>query len=572
MERTEEPTIPQEIKDTLNNISYKRGKFLGKGGFAKCYELISTKTNDIYAGKILPKTLLQKQQQRDKLKLEISLHRKLECHKNIVKFCTVFEDDHFVYIVLELCKSKSMMELHKRRKALTEPEARFFVYQILEGLVHLHDRRIVHRDLKLGNLFLNENMIVKIGDFGLATEVKDGERKQTICGTPNYIAPEVLNKKGHGFEVDVWAVGCILYTLLVGKPPFETQTLKETYNRIKTNNYTIPDTINPPAAKLITKLLSANPQSRPIAKSILSDDFFKSGLMPRNLPPSCLTMTPRFDRRSTIHPHNPNNRPALSELRRQAPTQTQPQTVRSHNPFTSDYHEHVKYVQTLVDLLEDLQRNYLCVNSPEGQIPTEVSVDIQAPNLAPFYWVSKWVDYSDKYGLSYQLCDGSAGVLFNDNSRIVLYTDNETVQYIEANGVENFYTLDVYPGALSKKITLLKYFRTYMNENLVQTGQQTKLPEADVYSRLPFLRKWFRAQYAIVLALSNGAVQMNFFQCHSKLIFCPVMQAVTFIDAQKNFHTLNLKDLTNKKYPRKLYRLFQYASKAMGQLQNAING
>lgn len=91
----------------------------------------------------------------------------------------------------------------------------------------MHEQRVIHRDLKLGNLFLNEKMHVKLGDFGLATQVEfDGERKKTLCGTPNYIAPEMLDKKGHSFEVDIWAIGCILFTLLVGKPPFETETLK----------------------------------------------------------------------------------------------------------------------------------------------------------------------------------------------------------------------------------------------------------------------------------------------------------------------------------------------------------
>ncbi|KAA0197263.1 hypothetical protein HAZT_HAZT003145 [Hyalella azteca] len=94
------------------------------------------------------------------------------------------------------------MELHKRRKALTEPETRYFMRHLLHGVKHLHDKRVIHRDLKLGNLFLNDDMQVKIGDFGLATRVDfDGERKKTLCGTPNYIAPEILNKKGHSFEV-----------------------------------------------------------------------------------------------------------------------------------------------------------------------------------------------------------------------------------------------------------------------------------------------------------------------------------------------------------------------------------
>lgn len=103
----------------------------------------------------------------------------------------------------------------------------YFFEQIVEACLYLHEKKIIHRDLKLGNLFLNEEMQVKIGDFGLATVLEfDGERKKTLCGTPNYIAPEMLDKKGHSFEVDIWAIGCILFTLLVGKPPFETETLK----------------------------------------------------------------------------------------------------------------------------------------------------------------------------------------------------------------------------------------------------------------------------------------------------------------------------------------------------------
>ena len=91
--------------------------------------------------------------------------------------------------------------------------------------------------LKLGNLFLNDKMEVKIGDFGLATKLEfDGDRKRTICGTPNYIAPEILEgKNGHSYEVDTWSLGVIIYTLLFGKPPFETQDVKTTYQKIKKN-------------------------------------------------------------------------------------------------------------------------------------------------------------------------------------------------------------------------------------------------------------------------------------------------------------------------------------------------
>merc|ERR1739838_1290112 len=137
-----------------------------------------------------------------------------------------------------------------------------------------HRNQIIHRDLKLGNIFLNDDMEIKLGDFGLATKENfDGERKRTLCGTPNYIAPEVLTKKGHSYEVDVWSIGCILYTLLVGKPPFETQTLKETYKRIRAHEYHVPSRVGLQAKNLSRLSLQPLPEKRSSVDKILLDDF-----------------------------------------------------------------------------------------------------------------------------------------------------------------------------------------------------------------------------------------------------------------------------------------------------------
>ena len=149
------------------------------------------------------------------------------------------------------------MELHKRRGALTEPEVRYYMKQISSGVGYLHNQDIIHRDLKLGNnfkigklleirflgnVFLDDDMQVKLGDLGLAVKLMSrGDKRNTLCGTPNYIAPEILVKKGHSFEVDIWSMGCIMYTMLVGKPPFETNSLKETYSKIKKCEYIIPE-------------------------------------------------------------------------------------------------------------------------------------------------------------------------------------------------------------------------------------------------------------------------------------------------------------------------------------------
>ena len=141
------------------------------------------------------------------------------CYKNIVHFEHVFEDNDNVYILLELCHNYTLNELIKRRKRLTELEVQCYVIQIVQALQYLHSNKIIHRDLKLGNLFLNDKMELKLGDFGLATKLEfRSQKKFTVCGTPNYIAPEVLDGKcGHSFQVDIWSLGVVIYTLIFGK-------------------------------------------------------------------------------------------------------------------------------------------------------------------------------------------------------------------------------------------------------------------------------------------------------------------------------------------------------------------
>lgn len=185
------------------------------------------------------------------------------CYKNIVHFEHVFEDNDNVYILLELCHNYTLNELIKRRKRLTELEVQCYVIQIVQALQYLHSNKIIHRDLKLGNLFLNDKMELKLGDFGLATKLEfRSQKKFTVCGTPNYIAPEVLDGKcGHSFQVDIWSLGVVIYTLIFGKPPYETSEVKTTYNKILNNSYAFPENvpISEPAKDLIVKILQLNP-------------------------------------------------------------------------------------------------------------------------------------------------------------------------------------------------------------------------------------------------------------------------------------------------------------------------
>ncbi|XP_018392373.1 PREDICTED: serine/threonine-protein kinase polo [Cyphomyrmex costatus] len=538
MSNEEESTIPNVIYDANTGKSYMKGRFFGKGGFAKCYEITESKSHHVFAGKIVPKSLMAKSNQREKMTQEIAIHQSLS-HRHIVGFHGFFDDSNNIYIILELCRKRSMMELHKRRKALSECETRYFMKQILEGVFYLHQHRIIHRDLKLGNLFLNDDLQVKIGDFGLATRLEhDGERKKTVCGTPNYIAPEVLTKIGHSYEADIWSIGCIMYTLLVGKPPFETSSLKETYSRIKQVQYKTPQHIGKPAMNMVANMLQLNPSKRPSVVKLMKDTFFTSGYLPTSLPLSCLTMAPRLD---MLESHC--NRKPLGEMNLNGYTEQDILSCRvpsSPSRKTKPNSEIAEPQRVNLDIRKMLQTLKEQIGSVLRTKPARESVssadELTDPAAQPVIWISKWVDYSDKYGFGYQLSDDSVGVMYNDGTRLIMMANGYNIHYINREGDELYYTVKEYPASLEKKMKLMNFFLKYMNEHLMKAGGSIAVKQSDSLSRIPYIHQWFRTQTAVVMQLTNGTVQINFLD-HAKIIMCPLMTAVTYIDHDKNFKT-----------------------------------
>jgi len=561
-EAPKQAEIPEIIVDPNSKKRYERGRFLGKGGFAKCYELKDLATGEITAGKIVPKSLLTKSHQKEKMSQEIRLHKGVS-NGFLVKLYSYFEDSNFVYIVLEICRKRSLMELHKRRKAITEPETRYFMRHILLGVLYLHENKIIHRDLKLGNVFLNDNMECKIGDFGLATRVDyDGERKKTLCGTPNYIAPEVLGKKGHSYEVDVWSLGCILYTLLVGKPPFETQSLKDTYSRIKKNEYHVPSRVGPLAKNLIQKLLQHEPNKRPSVAEILQDDFMTMGYLPPRLPVSCLTMAPRFDSKpnqSLIARRTP-----LMEVNHETGGSQGSMTRKDSVKSASGSMDH--YLSDLYSQLKQL------ISSKPGERSPHLEDEAEDPKSQPLVWVSKWVDYSDKYGFGYSLNDDSIGVVFNDLTKLLLLADGQNIHYIDFEGTEHYYTLNEFPATVEKKVKLLNYFRNYMKEHLLKAGANMEVREEDQLSRIPALKTWFRTSRAVVMHLTNGTMQINFFKDHTKIILCPLLGAVTYIDETRRNRTFRFDLLERYGCSQELSSRLAYAYDKVETMLSSRNG
>ncbi|KAK6864921.1 hypothetical protein PG995_001449 [Apiospora arundinis] len=275
--------------DRRDGATYQVGKMLGKGGFAVCYEGQMPGQRKRYALKIVKSKMPTKMEQ--KFQTELQIHSKMR-QQNIVQFLRAFSYDNCTYLVLELCPNGSLMDMVKRRKGLTEPEVRYYSVQIAGAIKYMHAKGIIHRDLKMGNIFLDKYMNAKIGDFGLAALLVTGKdmqtiRRTTLCGTPNYIAPEILEKgrKGHDHMVDIWSLGIIMFAMLTSKPPFQSSTTDEIYRRARNRDYEWPSPegtnkyISQEAKEIVADMLQ-DADKRPEPDNIVKHDFFYSGYMP----------------------------------------------------------------------------------------------------------------------------------------------------------------------------------------------------------------------------------------------------------------------------------------------------
>ncbi|CAG9783770.1 unnamed protein product [Diatraea saccharalis] len=261
-------TFGEKIED------YEVLEHLGKGGFAHVYRARCRYTGIFVAIKMIDKALMASAGMIGRVRQEVTIHSRLK-HPAILELYTFFEDAHYVYLVLELAHNGELAKHFKLgTRGLSEKAAADIFKQVLSGVLYLHTHNIIHRDLSLNNLLLTRDLKVKIADFGLATQLNGPDEKHvTMCGTPNYISPEVASRELHGLPADVWGLGCMLYTLLVGSPPFHTQHVKTTLNRVINADYKIPPELSHPAQDLLQKLLCKDPTKRITLKAIMEHPF-----------------------------------------------------------------------------------------------------------------------------------------------------------------------------------------------------------------------------------------------------------------------------------------------------------
>ncbi|KAK3002232.1 hypothetical protein RJ639_020299 [Escallonia herrerae] len=300
---------------------YEVGRTIGEGTFAKVKFAQNTETGESVAMKVLDRTTIIKHKMVDQIKREISI-MKLVRHPNVVRlheawtqsldykllFAKVLASRTKIYIILEFITGGELFDKIVHHGRLSEADSRRYFQQLIDGVGYCHSKGVYHRDLKPENLLLDSQENLKISDFGLSALPGEGiSLLRTTCGTPNYVAPEVLSHKGYdGALADVWSCGVILYVLMAGVLPFDEMDLTTLYSKawllsmcilfvlgtncelsvmqkIERAEFSCPSWFPVGAKSLIQRILDPNPESRIRIEDIRNDEWFKRGYVPVRL-------------------------------------------------------------------------------------------------------------------------------------------------------------------------------------------------------------------------------------------------------------------------------------------------
>lgn len=292
---------------------YLTKQLLGRGVSSTVRKCIKRDTSEFYAVKIIDITSEKDQDKLEAIKEEynneVAVIRQLSGppkHKNIIELLDFMETPTNYFMVFELCPGGELFDYLTQFVTLSEKKTRNIMRQILDALQFIHSHGIVHRDIKPENILLQENLTVKISDFGMAAVLREGQKLKELCGTPGYMAPEALkcsmgmdNVQGYGKEIDLWACGVIMFTLLVGCPPFWHRRQVIMLRTIMEGRYSMNspewEEVSQTAKDLVRKLLEVDPEERLTAEEALQNSFFQISDSPAKV-----VFTPRKKFRAAV--------------------------------------------------------------------------------------------------------------------------------------------------------------------------------------------------------------------------------------------------------------------------------
>ncbi|XP_072974982.1 CBL-interacting protein kinase 1-like [Typha angustifolia] len=262
---------------------YAIGRTLGEGTFGKVKAARRVDTGGCFAIKIIERSRIVDRKTHDQIKREIATLKLLR-HPNVVRLYEVLASKTKIYMVLEQVTGGELFDKIELKGRLSEPEGRRLFQQLMDAVSYCHDKGVFHRDLKPENVLVDANGKIKISDFGLSAlpqQFGNDGLLHTTCGSPNYVAPEVLANRGYdGAKSDIWSCGVILYVILTGCFPFDDKNLAVLYLKILKGELQIPRWLSPGAQNIIKKILDPNPQTRINMAQIKEDYWFKQDYIP----------------------------------------------------------------------------------------------------------------------------------------------------------------------------------------------------------------------------------------------------------------------------------------------------
>ncbi|KAM9322749.1 death-associated protein kinase 3 [Pholidichthys leucotaenia] len=335
-------------------LYYEMGEELGSGQFAIVRKCKEKSTGVEYAAKFIKKRRLSSSRRgvsREEIEREVNILREIQ-HSNIITLHDIFENKTDVILILELVSGGELFDFLAEKESLTEEEATQFLKQILDGVQYLHSKRIAHFDLKPENIMLLDKNVpnprIKLIDFGIAHQIKAGNEFKNIFGTPEFVAPEIVNYEPLGLEADMWSIGVITYILLSGASPFLGETKQETLTNISAVNYDFDEEYFSNTSELakdfIRRLLVKDPKKRMTIDDSLEHPWIKV-IKRRNV--------------------RQEERDQKTDRRRLKTTRLKEYTIKSHSsmPPNNTYVNFERFSQVLEEItaaeegLKELERN-----------------------------------------------------------------------------------------------------------------------------------------------------------------------------------------------------------------------
>eukprot|EP01113_Clastostelium_recurvatum_P044420 TRINITY_DN74_c0_g1_i1.p1 TRINITY_DN74_c0_g1~~TRINITY_DN74_c0_g1_i1.p1 ORF type:complete len:402 (-),score=117.19 TRINITY_DN74_c0_g1_i1:66-1271(-) len=257
----DDPVVFSRNQQKVTKDDFKLLTVIGKGSFGKVMQVQKIDDGRIFALKVLRKDAIIARKQVTHTKSEKAILQAVQ-HPFIVQLHYAFQTREKLYMVLDYVNGGELFFHLKKEGRFPEARVRLYAAEIVSAIAHLHALGIVYRDLKPENILLDSEGHITITDFGLSKKLENGEGTHTFCGTPEYLAPEVLKGQGHGTAVDWWSLGTLLFEMLTGLPPFYSQNINIMYQKILTGELRFPSYISPDAKSLLEGLLTRDVEKR----------------------------------------------------------------------------------------------------------------------------------------------------------------------------------------------------------------------------------------------------------------------------------------------------------------------